>query len=79
MSEGLFWGRSKIIYGAKSATWVGVLVKFCNPAIKPQYIIVEFEEERQSSNFTWQETVIPGPHHVFNLIYFYVFGFDKSL
>ena len=73
MSEGLFWGRSKIIYGAKSATWVGVLVKFCNPAIKPQYIIVEFEKE--SSNFTWQKTVIPGPHHVFNSIYFYVFGF----
>ena len=73
MSEGLFWGRSKIIYGAKSATWVGVLVKFCNPAIKPQYIIVEFEKE--SSNFTWQKTVIPGPHHFFKFDLFLRFRF----
>ena len=76
MGERLFWGWSKIIYGTESATWVSILVKFGYPAIKPQYIIVKFEEE--SSNFTWQETVIPGPHHIFNPVYFYVFGFGKS-
>ena len=53
MGERLFWCWAKIIYGTERATWVGVLVKLSYPAIKPQYIIVKFEEE--SSIYKYME------------------------
>ena len=76
VTEGLFWGRSMVISGTKSTNGVNVLVEFCYPAVEPQYIIKEFEQK--SSDFAWQKTVIPGPHHIFNPDNFYVFSFGKS-
>ena len=60
----------------KKYKWGQCFGWICYPAVEPQYFIIEFEQK--SSDFAWQKTVIPGPHHIFNPDNFYVFSFGKS-